>query len=171
MNRKAVELPNIEDAMLRACLAPLVESVTTGSETVTPAPREPVRSAVHQQRASAASTDTPPPRAVSRGFARTPTTLVEWQSLAQQEFAAFGTVEQLLGKTDTELVTAVLEFPKQICGTLAWMATIDDRLALHRYAVTTLMARLRMAMTRAAVEAGSALPFTDRATHRSSPGR
>jgi hypothetical protein len=171
MSRHAVELPNIEDATLRACLAPLAEAIAAGAETVPPFTREPVRPPPDQQPVPAASTGTPPPRMAARGFARTPETLAEWQSLAAQEFAAFGTVQQLLARTDAELVTAALEFPQQLRGTLAWMATMEDRLALQRHAVTTLMERLRMAMTRAAVEAGSALPFTDRATHRSNPGR
>ena len=43
MSKRPVELPNIEDATLRACLAPLAEAIAAGCETVKPFPRDPVR--------------------------------------------------------------------------------------------------------------------------------
>jgi hypothetical protein len=186
MSKKPIDLPNIEDATLRACLAPLMEAVAVSSVTttssavdvapsvdVTPFPRDYARPVPNRQPLPAPTNDVlpPPPRGASRGFTRTPDTLAEWQAVAGQEFAAFGTVAQLLARSDAELLAAAGEFPQQLQGTLTRLTAVDNRLALQRYAVTTLMVRLRMAMTRAAVDAGAAVSFTDRAKHRPNPGR
>jgi hypothetical protein len=195
MSRRRVELPNIEDATLRACLAPLAEAIAASPETVTPFPREPVRpppdrqpwlerqvpsdrsprvdwsSLPRRQPDPIAWSDTlPPPPVAPRGPVRSPETLVEWQALAAQEFGVFGTVQQLLERTDTQLTTAALEYPQQIDGTLARLELLEERLVQQCCAVTTLLERLNMAVTQAMdIEAG--LRSADRAKHRSNPGR
>jgi hypothetical protein len=96
-------------------------------------------------------------------FTRVPATLDEWRSLADQQFAAFGTVEQMASRTDEELLSAVLVFPRQISSFLARASEIECRLTLQRHAITTLMVRLRMAMTRAAAGSGTAgAPLSNR---------
>jgi hypothetical protein len=113
----------------------------------------------------------PPSHMALSDFARSPVTLGEWQSLAAQEFAAFGTVEQLLGRTDAELTIAARDFPQQISGTLARLETLEERLVQRCCAVTTLIERLHIAATRVATDPGSDLPFVDRTKHWSNRGR
>ncbi len=139
-----VNLPNIEDATLQACLAPLASPIAPQK---TGASRDPTPSFEPQVVTVGLA---PPTNHSPAAFARVPMTLDEWRSLAEQQFAAFGTVEQMASRTDEELLGAVLMFPRQIDSFLARAADIETRLALQHEAITTLMARLRMAMTRAA---------------------
>jgi hypothetical protein len=195
MSKRPVELPNIEDAALRACLAPLAEAIVAGIETVKPFPSDPVRRPSDRQAGPdrqalperppgtgrlparpwrpgpVASSDAPPPSpAASHGTVRTPETLGEWQALAAQEFGIFGMVQQLLRRTDTQLTAAALDFPDQVDGALARLEKLEARLVQQCCAVTALVERLHMAVTQA-IEAEAALRSTGRAKHRSNPGR
>lgn len=80
------------------------------------------------------------------GASPTPRALAEWRSLADQDFAAFCTIELFLAKTDAELAAAVMEYPKQILGFLARIARIESCLAVQQQAMTELMARIEVAM-------------------------
>lgn len=215
MSKRPAELPNIEDATLRACLAPRAEASGAKQErwTVTPFPREPVRlppdrlpgdrlagdrlrgdrppghripedrfpgdRRVGDQQPAPGwqsvpvgfSGTLPPSHMAPPEYARGPVTLGEWQSLAAQEFAAFGTVQQLLGRTDAELAIAARDFPQQISGTLARLETLEQRLVQRCCAVTTLIERLHMAATKGTTDAGPDLPLIDRSKHRSNRGR
>jgi hypothetical protein len=207
MSKRPTELPNIEDATLRACLASRAEASGAGQRAVTSFPREPVRPpperhpgdrlggdrvlgdrhpgdrlpgdhlagarlALDQQPAPMAYSGTlPPSHMAPADFARSPVTLGEWKSLAAQEFAVFGTVQQLLGRTDAELAIAAREFPQQISGTLARLETLEQRLVQRSCAVTTLIERLHLAATRVETDTGLDLPFNDRGRQRSHRGR
>ena len=145
MSKRPTELPNIEDATLRAYLAPRAEASSAKQQTVTPFPREPVRlppdrlpgdRRVGDQQPAPGwqsvpvgfSGTLPPSHMAPPEYARGPVTLEEWQALAAQEFAVFGTVQQLLGRTDAELAIAARDFPQQISGTVARLETLEQRL-------------------------------------------
>ena len=149
MNRKPPELPNIEDATLRACLAPLMDAMNADADPVT---RE-VLNVAPVGRAPgvpAGSNDNPPPSAVVRNgeYAGTPTTLAEWRALADDDYGVFRTIELFLAMTDADLVRAAAEFPKQIGGTVARIAGMKRRLGAQYDTVTTILALLDRAINR-----------------------
>jgi hypothetical protein len=158
MTRKAAQLPNIEDATLKQCLAPLVDALAGGPEL------EPWVEARGAEKASrmprsmhaAAPRAAPIPDAPNRrrrGFVRAPETLAEWRAKADEEFATFGTVERLLERTDAELLEAALAFPRQIGAMIERIAGIEGRLARQHDAVAALLVRLDHALARTAVGA------------------
>jgi hypothetical protein len=184
LNKKPPQLPDIEDATLKACLAPLLQAMI-GAEpeaSTTPAnnsndaelsdektlnpnlvdirPTNPqgrlVSDVPHNP---TSSNDNPPP---SSGVAspndfelpEMPKTLAEWRLLADDDFGAFRTIDHFLGMTDAELETAAAEFPRQISGTMTRIAKIKRRLAARYDAVTTAAALLERAMARAASRPG-----------------
>ena len=176
MNRKPPELPNIEDATLRACLAPLVDAMNNGVESVTPAAiqvADPVARSSDLPSVSPGSNDnrTPPTDTIAArepDFAAMPKTLAEWRSLADEDFGVFRVIDHFLGMTDADLETAAAEFPKQIGGTMRRIAGLKSQLAMRYDAVTTVNALLKRAMAR--VAAGTAIdrPATKIASRPSS---
>jgi hypothetical protein len=164
VNKKPPELPNIEDATLRACLAPLMEAMHAGGETANhPSLPDPVPPTPRPQRvparSPAGSNDNPSPTpeasgAVDRAYSGTPKTRAEWRLLANDEFGAFRMIELFLAMTDAELLAAAADFPKQIGGTVARIARIKRRLAAQYDTVTTAVALLERAIARAAADRG-----------------
>jgi len=132
VNKRPPELPNIEDATLRACLAPLMDAMHAPSDP----PRLPV----------ANSNDNPAPVASGE-----PRTLPGWRAQADEDFGLFRTIELFLGMTDAELEHAAAEFPRQIGGTVARIAAIKRRLATQYDTVTTVVALLERAISRAEI--------------------
>jgi hypothetical protein len=132
MNRKPPELPDIEDATLLVCLAPLMDAMKVGARTdhLVPA-NDPV-----------ATRD--------RGDAGAPKTPAEWKALADDDFGLFRTIELFLAMTEAELETAAAEFPKQIGGTIARIGGMKRRLSQQYDAVTAVTVLLERAMARAA---------------------
>ena len=160
MNKKPPELPNIEDATLLACLAPLMEAMHAGGDAMAihpplpnPAPRPPRMPAG----LPAGSNDNPSPRpeatgTIDRQDPATPKTRAEWRSLADDEFGAFRMIELFLTMSDAELLIAAADFPKQIGGTVARIARIKRRLAAQYDLATTAVALLERALARAAAD-------------------
>lgn len=153
MNKKPPRLPNIEDATLRACLAPLMEAMHPVSEPAVPAaPPEMTR---EPPRGPANSNDKPAPLAGSppgTGRGGVAKSLSEWRLLAEDEFGVFRTIELFLAMTDAELEAVAAEFPRQIAGTVARIAAIRRRLSEQYDIVTTAAALLDRASARAATD-------------------
>jgi hypothetical protein len=166
VNKKPPELPNIEDATLRACLAPLMEAMHAGAEmmnrpTLAPSAAPAQRPRRVPRGLLAGSNDNPVPSPAASGctdasaaieYSGAPKTLAEWRLLADDEFGAFRMIELFLAMTDAELQSAAGDFPKQIGGTVARLARIKRRLAAQYDTVTTAMALLQRTMARAAVD-------------------
>jgi hypothetical protein len=152
VNKKPPGLPNIEDATLRACLAPLMDAMNAGSDS-TNRPMAPVAVplAAQSQSVAAGSNDNPLPAADRSGppVSGTPAgplhTLAEWRLQADDDFASFRMVELFLAMTDAELATAATDFPKQIAGTVARIGRIKQRLAAQYDKVTATVALLERA--------------------------
>jgi hypothetical protein len=163
VKKKPPELPNIEDATIRACLVPLMDAVNAGGETLRDIPfSDPVARVSRPQGAPAGSpagpNDDPLPgpetiRPVDRDYSGTPRTLAQWRVQGDDEFGAFRMIELFLAMTDVELQTAAAEFPRQISGTVARIARIKRRLAAQYNTLTAVMALLERAMARAAADA------------------
>jgi hypothetical protein len=158
VNKKPPELPNIEDATLRACLAPLMDAMNAGTEPMseTAAPVAVVRPARRQSLASG-SNDNPLPAAdetgpADRTSAEAAKTLAEWRLQADDDFASFRMVELFLAMTDAELANAVAEFPRQVAGTVARIGRIKQRLATQYDKVTATLALLERAQDSARTE-------------------
>jgi len=151
VNKKPPQLPNIEDATLQACLAPLMEAMhAIGEPVVVAAPLETARV---PPKDSANSNDKPAPLAAHQpgnGGVGVAKSLAEWRSLAEGEFGVFRTIELFLTMTDVELEAVAAEFPRQIAGTVARIAAIKQRLTERYDMVTTIMALLERARARAA---------------------
>jgi hypothetical protein len=185
--KKPPELPNIEDATLRACLAPLLDAMNKGAEAAAvampkPVPVRHVSAPPHGPPMGppmgpplglvsgppprpAGSNDNPIPPADPIGVPETepaavPKTLAEWRSLADEDFGAFRMIELFLGMTDAELETAATEFPKQIGGTTERISGLKRRLADRYDSVTTVAALLERAIARAADKGATARPAT-----------
>jgi hypothetical protein len=150
VNRKPPELPNIEDATLRACLAPLMDAMNAGADPVTREIPDVTAPTGHSAEVPAGSNDNPQPSAAARNgeYSGTPATLAEWRLLADSDFGMFRTIELFLAMTDAELASAAAEFPNQIGGTVARIAGIKRRLAAQYDAVTTILALLDRAIIR-----------------------
>ncbi|HEX3992099.1 MAG TPA: hypothetical protein VHX39_13085 [Acetobacteraceae bacterium] len=152
MNKKPPGLPNIEDATLRACLAPLMDAMNAGSDAanqpLAPIALPPI---AQLQSVGAGSNDNPLPPADQSGprvggtSAGMPNTLAEWRLVADDDFASFRMVELFLAMTDAELATAAKDFPRQIAGTVARIGRIKQRLAGQYDKVTATIALLERA--------------------------
>jgi hypothetical protein len=158
VNKKPPGLPNIEDATLRACLAPLMDAMNAGSESANqPLAPVAVPPATQSQSVGAGSNDNPLPAAdrsgppVSGTPVGMPNTLAEWRQVADDDFASFRMIELFLGMTDAELATAATDFPRQIAGTVARIGRIKQRLAAQYDKATATIALLE----RARLAAGS----------------
>jgi hypothetical protein len=161
LNKKPPELPNIEDATLRACLAPLMDAMKSGGEpaaqTLAPVP---IARSASQRIGIAGSNDNPLPDedrigSVGPEHACIPQTLAEWRLQADDDFAAFRMAELFLAMTDVELSKAVAEFPRQITGTVARIRRIKQRLAAQYDRMTAVVALLERAEVQAANDAGT----------------
>jgi hypothetical protein len=155
MTRKPPELPNIEDATLRACLAPLVDAMHAGAETTPSEPAIAAKVRTERPNDTAGSNDNPAPASEPGGareceYSGTPKTLAEWRSLSDADFGAFRTIELFLTMTDAELKTAAAEFPRQIGGTIARIGRIRRRLLAQYDTATTATALLERALDRVA---------------------
>jgi hypothetical protein len=142
VTRSPPELPNIEDATLRACLTPLMDAMNAGIPAAGPA------------RVPASSNDNPSPSAGTTSFrdddrSGTPDTLAEWRSLADDEAGAFRMIERFLAMTDAELESVAAAFPRQIGGTVDRIGRMKRRLAARYDTVTTALALLERAVARA----------------------
>ena len=154
MTRRPPELPNIEDATLLACLAPLMEAMHARVEPAVAAlaidlsAERSAKPRLAPAGSPAGSNDNPAPG--DRPSVDTPGTRAEWRSLADDDFGAFRTIELFLAMTDAELETAAAEFPRQIGGTIARIGRIKRRLSKQYDTVTTVTALLERAVARAA---------------------
>jgi hypothetical protein len=161
VNKKPPELPNIEDATLRACLAPLMDAMNAGPEMASPTPLPaPDERMKRPGRVPSGSNDNPPPASDAIGTSGPEQpgvtgTLAEWRAGADDDFGAFRMIELFLGMTDSELLNVAADFPKQIGGTIARIARIKRRLAVRYDTVTIALALLERAMARAAAGPGS----------------
>ena len=161
MNKKPPDLPNIEDATLRACLAPLMDAMNSGGESASQAVAPiPVARARRPRIVTSGSNDNPPPAAgksgpADREPAGIPKTLAEWRVQADDDFAALRMAELFLAMTDAELATAAAEFPRQVAGTVARIGRIKLRLAAQYDRVTAAVALLERAQEQVSDEAGS----------------
>ena len=184
MNKKPPELPNIEDAMLRACLAPLMESMSGGVDpprpttlpgvvipmswpvrsskdnptaTVPPVPSVLVASAPVPSApvpSAPAEPDFPSAAVLPGDEGAMPKTLAAWRSLADEDFGTFRTIDSFLARTDEELAAAAAAFPKQLGGTVARLARLRERLKAQADAVAEVQILLRRALARAGGAAG-----------------
>ena len=115
MNRKPPELPNIEDATLRACLAPLMEVMRPGGEMTSHlALADPVRRGIDRVPAGSNDNPSPVPKApevAGRAYSDTPKTRGESRSLFDDEHGAFRMMERFLAMTDAELLDVQVALP------------------------------------------------------------
>jgi hypothetical protein len=162
VNKKPPELPNIEDATLRACLAPLMDAMNSGGDLASQALAPvPVARAARPRIVTSGSNDNPLPAAekigtvVDRHSAAIPKTLADWRLQADDDFAALRMAELFLAMTDAELATAAAEFPRQIAGTVARIGRIKQRLAAQYDRVTAAVALLERVREQASIEPGS----------------
>ena len=157
MNKKPPELPNIEDATLRACLAPLMDAMQSScdaaGQSLAPVPVAPTV----RPRTPVGSNDNL--RAVADGVGAIgrmppgiPQTLAEWRSQSDDELAALRMAELFLAMPDGDLIAAAEEFPKQISGTMTSLARIKRRLATHYDLLTAALALLERASVRVAAD-------------------
>jgi hypothetical protein len=142
------ELPDIEDATLRACLAPLMDTMNAGMDhaSVDVAARP-------SPGILPGSNDNPPPAAGPASLHDgddngVPGTLAEWRTLTDDEYGAFRMIERFLAMTDVERDAVAVEFPRQISGTLDRIARIKRRLSARYDTVTTVLALLERAAAR-----------------------
>jgi hypothetical protein len=160
VNRKPPELPNIEDATLRACLAPLMDAMNAGGEPAVQASAPiAVARAARPQVVAPGSNDNPLPAAdktapLDRDPTFGPNALAEWRAQADDDFAAFRMVEVFLSMTDADLAAAVEEFPRQIAGTVARIGRIKRRLASQYDRVTAAIALLDRAQLMGSADTG-----------------
>jgi hypothetical protein len=160
VNRKPPELPNIEDATLRACLAPLMDAMNSVGEPASQAlSAAPVVRAARPRILNAGSNDNPLPAdtsgSVDQQLAGLPKTLAEWRMQADDDFSALRMVELFLAMTDAELAIAAAEFPRQITGTVTRIGRIKRRLAAQYDRVTAAVALLERAQGQALNDAGT----------------
>jgi len=161
VNKKPPELPNIEDATLRACLAPLMDAMTAGTDLTGPV-ASPDRPALPDRiprvprdvPPAPGSNDNPSPAGPAETFDQhhpgEPETRAEWRSRTDDDFALFRMIDLFLGMTDAELRAAARDFPNQIGGTVARIARAKRRLAAQYDSATTAIALLERALARAA---------------------
>ena len=145
MTRKPPDLPNIEDATLRACLAPLMDAMN--------APQDGDGQAVSGERVAllpdpALSASEIMAAHGAPGWLNVPATLAEWRQTTDEDFDAYRTIERFLAMTDADLETAAAAYPRQFAGTAARIARIKDRLEAHYEAVAAVQVLLRRALDR-----------------------
>ncbi len=131
MSRKPLDLPNIEDATLRACLAPLMGEMRSVAETT--------------------ATDAPPRAPEPGEAADTSGALAVWRAEADEDFDVFRTVDRFLAMTDADLEAAAAAYPRQFAGTAARIGRIKARLEARYQSVAAAELLLRRAMDRVAV--------------------
>lgn len=147
MTRKPPELPDIDDAALRAYLAPLMDSMPGQDED------RPVRTGVvvPLPRARPTSNDNPPPvpEDVPPQDTRPPA-LAAWRAMADDDYGTFRTIESFLARSDQDLAAAAASFPKQLGATLARLTRLRERLLAQADLVAEAQVLLRRALARAA---------------------
>lgn len=145
MTRKPPDLPNIEDATLRACLAPLMDAMNAPPDVDGQAALG-ERSALFPDQALSATEGMAAHEAP--GGLNVPATLAEWRQTTDEDFDAYRTIERFLSMTDADLETAAAAYPRQFAGTAARIARIKDRLEAHYEAVAAVQVLLRRALDR-----------------------
>lgn len=153
MNKKPPELPNIEDATLRACLAPLMDAMNASGD-VAGQPVAVPRASRPQPVASGSNDNPLPGVATIAAVDRTldgcpPGTLAQWRLQAEDDLAAVRMAELFLAMPDAELMAAAAEFPRQIAGTVARIAGVKQRLAARYDKLTAAIAVLERAVAAA----------------------
>lgn len=175
MTRKPPDLPNIEDATLRACLAPLMDAMNAPQDLDGQSPlgerparfpdralsmREAlsVREAQSIREALAAPEPLAAPEVLSEqeifGRPAMPATLAEWRQTTDEDFDAYRTIERFLAMTDADLETAAAAYPRQFASTAARIARIKGRLEAHYQAVAAVQVLLRRALNRSGQDRG-----------------
>jgi hypothetical protein len=156
MNKKPPELPNIEDATLRACLAPLMDAMHAAPGAAV-RPDEPSLGSLESTSGFSpvqpGSNDNPRP--VMEPQVRHAPQIVR---LTGDDGGTFRMIEQFLAMTDAELIDIVAGFPKQIGGSAARIADLKQRLADQYDEATTALALIERAMARVSSAPGSDWP-------------
>ena len=141
MNRKPPELPNIEDATLVACLAPLMSGVKPAIDD-----RAQQISGLATRPSGSNDNTTPPSRnhdTADHGPAS------DFRVQADDDAGAFRMIARFLDMTETELFAVATDFPTQISGALSRIADVKQRLAQNYDLATTAHAILRRAVEKA----------------------
>ncbi len=147
MSKKSVELPNIEDATLRACLAPLVGALHASGETTRPAGATVDRKR-EQSGTPVGLNDNPLPAEGATLVDDIPS-VPDRRSTEEEDAGVFRTIELFLAMTEAELNEAAATFPRQVGGTLERISRIKRRLATQYDIVTTAASLLERALVRA----------------------
>lgn len=98
-----------------------------------------------------AEADDPEPQAALPGekdFARAPGDLASWLAVAEGNFATFGLVEAMLGKTDAELLDGARALPVQSAALASEIEVMHARWQAHADALRALFIRMRLAELR-----------------------
>ena len=151
MSRKPPELPNIEDATLVACLAPLMGAMHAGSE---PGPTRTAETRAEAPIHDRLGSNDNKRQAVGSRDQRPPEDLDAWRSRADDDFGMFRVIERFLSMTDAELDGAAAAFPKQIGATAVRISGLKRRLADQYDRVTIVLAALERAAARVGPVAG-----------------
>ena len=181
MTRKPPDLPNIEDATLRACLAPLMDAMNAPQDLDGQSPlgerparfpdralsmrealsvreAQSIREALSMREALAAPEPLAVPEVLSEqeifGRPAMPATLAEWRQTTDEDFDAYRTIERFLAMTDADLETAAAAYPRQFASTAARIARIKGRLEAHYQAVAAVQVLLRRALNRSGQDRG-----------------
>jgi hypothetical protein len=145
VNKKPPVLPDIEDATLRACLAPLMDAMSgTDTDAVRP-DRVAGEAAAGLPRVS---NDNPPP-AKHQTYAEAANTagyFDELPPLTPDDVGTFRIINVFLAMTDAERANVAAQFPKQIAGTISRVAHLKQRMADRYDTVATVLTLLRRAM-------------------------
>jgi hypothetical protein len=142
VNRKPPVLPDIEDATLRACLAPLMEAMS-GTDTDADQPDSIAGEAARGL--PRVSNDNPPP-AAHETYPEVANSAGDLGELTPDDVGTFRIINVFLAMTDAERANVAAQFPKQIAGTMARVARLKQRMADRYDTVATALTLLRRAM-------------------------
>jgi hypothetical protein len=146
VSKKSPKLPNIEDASLRAFLAPLMEAMETDS----------AMKGIAEPRFGRPDFDVPAPSWPGIPISSTDdashagdgpaAATVRPEDPGDDDVGTLRTVERFLAMTEAELARAAASFPKQINGTLSRVHRLKRRLAEQYDAATTVATLLERAL-------------------------
>jgi hypothetical protein len=145
VNKKPPVLPDIEDATLRACLAPLMEAMSGTDADAVPPDNAAGLAVLGMARGS---NDNPPPT-VHETYPEAANTAGDFRELSlltPDDVGTFRIINVFLAMTDAERASVAAQFPKQIAGTVARVARLKQRVADRYDTVATVLTLLRRAM-------------------------
>jgi len=152
--KRVPDLPNIEDATLRACLAPLMEAMITGTDSAPAGYLPPTLESSDLDTLPGPANCNDLPFAPVDGVAVDlpcvlPRSRDAWRAEADEDAALFRTIAVFLNLSEAELDHAARDFPRQIGGTLARIGDLRARLMARYDRAATAAAMLRRALARA----------------------